>query len=604
MSWNIKSRLREIVALEKGTQIKDRGGRLSVALIWPGTYHTGMSALGFLSIYSLLNERPDVLAERFFWPDGELLKEYDRGVEPLLSLESGRPLSDFDLVAASLSLENDYWFLPAILTRGGLASHSAQRNSYDPPVIVGGVAVWANPYPIFPFADLVLTGEAEAQWPELISAWDAVRFAPLPRTDKLRFVSRKTPGTLHPGEVTELVAPPSEEFRDHISSVSSSPAADPGLDSFTKFLVETPCQLPIRPASLAWPPPDGLLPPVSPILTPNTEFAKVKLVEISRGCPYGCRFCLAGFIFRPHRPWPLDSILKALGELEEPGEKVGLVSPAAADHPDLDELLAVLFQQGRTVTLSSLRLTALTREMAEKLARGRLQGVAVAPEGGSQRLRDVINKALTQAQILEGVKILSEAGLQKLKLYFMVGLPGETDEDLEALVELCRSIREVARRGAARPELMVSLANYTPKAHTPFEDVAMNTEAEFKRKGLLVSKKLKGVQRLSVNLDPPTWSIAQGILARGGLESAALVEAMVKHEGRLKPSLAAIGYTPDHPIHHPWPEDRPKPWRVVEPGAGFQCLASEKERAEKALVTLPCPVSGHCGRCAACDIDG
>jgi radical SAM superfamily enzyme YgiQ (UPF0313 family) len=323
-------------------------------------------------------------------------------------------------------------------------------------------------------------------------------------------------------------------------------------------------------------------------------------VEISRGCPYGCRFCLAGFIFRPHRPWPLASILKALGPPETAGEKVGLVSPAAADHPDLDELLAALFEQGRGVTLSSLRLTALTGDLAEKLARGRLQGVAVAPEGGSQRLRDVINKALTETKILDGVRLLTEAGLKKIKLYFMMGLPGETDADLEALAELCARIREAARKGAARPELLVSLANFTPKAHTPFEDAPMATEAEFKRKGLLVARALKGLPRLSLNLDPPLWSIAQGLLARGGPESAQLVEAMVQHEGRLKPSLAAVGYTPNHPLHHPWPAEKPKPWRAVEPASGFEYLAREQERAAQARVTEPCPPANHCGRCLAC----
>lgn len=601
MSWNIKSRLRELTSAEKGLQVKDPGGRLSVALIWPGTYRAGMSALGYLSIYGLLNSRPDVLAERFFWPDGELLKEYDRGGSPLLSLESARPLGEFDLVAASLSLENDYWFLPKILARGGLPPKSADRDDRHPPVLAGGVAVWANPCPILPFVDMVLAGEAEAQWLELISAWNAVRFAPLPKTEKLRFLGRKTPGTLHPGAVTELIAPPSEEFRDHnfLGPDSSRP------DGVSKTAPASPPEffqsLPVKPAALAWPPPEEFGPPVSPILTPNTEFAGIKLVEISRGCPYGCRFCLAGFLYRPHRPWPLESVLKALGPPESAGEKVGLISPAAADHPDLEEMLTVLFDQGRTVSLSSLRLTALTAELAEKLARGRLQGVAVAPEGGGQRLRDVINKALTEVQILQGVRLLTEAGLQRIKLYFMVGLPGETDKDLEALVDLCRRIREAARRGAARPELMVSLANFTPKAQTPFEEAPMNTEAEFKRKGRLISQGLKGLPRLSVNLDPPLWSIAQGLLARGGPESSRLVEAMVRHEGRLKPSLAEFGYRPDHPLHRPWPPERPKPWRVIEPVVGFDCLAVERERAERALVTGACPEGGNCGRCAACD---
>ncbi len=493
MSWNIRARLREILAVEKGVEVKDPGGRLKVALIWPGTYRTGMSALGFLSIYGLLNRRPDVLAERFFWPEGALAKDYERSGSPLLSLESGRPLNEFDLLAAALSLENDYWYLRAMLAMGGLKPRADQRDEHDPPVLAGGVAVWANPWPLFPFVDLFLPGEGEAQWPQLVSAWDAIRFLTLPKPDQLRLLGRSTPGTLHPGSVTEPLAVSGGGFGD---------------------------LKPVRPAYLAWPPVSAenkeLLPPVSPITTPASEFSDTKLVEISRGCPYGCRFCLAGFIFRPHRPWPLESILTALGPPAKEGERVGLVSPAAADHPELGELLSALFRQKRNVTLSSLRLSAITPQLAEKLAAGRLYGAAVAPEGGSQRLRDIINKDLDEATVLHGARRLAEGGLRESRLYVMVGLPGETDDDLAALVDLCRKIRLVAQKGPARPELQVSLANFTPKAHTPFEEAAMNTAAEFKRKGRLVVKGLKGLQRLSVSLDPPLWAIAQGLLARGG----------------------------------------------------------------------------------------
>ncbi len=571
MTWNIKARLREILAQETGASVKEPGGRLSVALLWPGTYRTGMSALGFLSVYAYLNSRPDVLAERFFWPDGALARAYEGKKQTLLSLETGRPLRYFHLVAASLSLENDYWLLPALLRAGGLAPRRLERSDCDPPVLVGGIGPWSNPWPLVPFADLILTGEAEAAWPDLISAWDAS--ASLPKQSRLRLLSRKTPGSLYPGELREPLVPPGEGFPD--------PAH-------------------VRPARLPWPPPEDLLPPVSPIVSPGAEFSQVKLVEISRGCPYGCRFCLAGFLYRPHRPWSLASILKALGEPAGPGEKVGLVSPAPADHPQLAELLDILFVQKRLVTLSSLRLTAITERLAGQLAAGRLKGAAIAPEAGSPRLRAAINKDLDEAMILTGSRRLAEAGLKKIKLYFMIGLPGETEEDLEALAELCAKIRQATRLSSSWPELQVSLANFVPKPHTPFEDAPLLDEKGFRARGRWLQKRLGGIARLSVNLDPPLWSIVQGLLARGGPDSARLVEALLNNGGRLKPSLAAIGYSPAHPIHGSWPLNRPKPWRIVAPAAGLDCLASEARRAAEASISPACPPAGGCGRCLAC----
>ncbi|MDR1922308.1 MAG: radical SAM protein, partial [Candidatus Adiutrix sp.] len=263
--------------------------------------------------------------------------------------------------------------------------------------------------------------------------------------------------------------------------------------------------------------------------------------------------------------------------------------------------LETLLSQRRVAALSSLRLTAVTPRLAALLAAGRLQGAAVAPEGGSQRLRDVINKDLSEERILEGARLLAEAGLSRLKLYFMVGLPEENDDDLAALVDLCRKIRAAARRGQARPFLTVSLANFTPKAHTPFEEAPMATEKEFKRKGAFVAKALKGETRLTVNLDPPLWSIVQGLLARGGPESGRLVEALWAAGGRPRPALRAVGYTPEHPLHHPWPPGQAKAWRVVAPSGGLDYLAGERARAALGLTSPPCPPSGHCGRCRACD---
>ncbi len=581
--------------------VKEAAAKIKIALIWPGDYKTGMSSLGFLSIYALLNKRPDAQAERFFYPDSFLQKEYARQDVPLLSLETARPLSEFDLVAASLSLENDYWLFLDMLKRGGLSPFKDKRPDDAPLVIAGGVAIWANPWPLWPFVDLFLTGEGEESWPKLISAWVDFASNSLPKTERQKYLCRMTPGAISLGETAGTPSHQrcSSSLKNTAAAQNSSLYSAVDLVNFPSWPVGAEIS-PVTPSRLAWPPMPGQLPPCSPILSPKAEFADTKLVEISRGCPYGCRFCLAGFIYRPHRPWPLESILKALGEPLVENEKVGLISPAVADYPDFDELLDILLKQKRRVSLSSLRLTAIDEQLAAKLAAGRVMGAAVAPEGGSARLRAIINKNLTEEQILKGSRLLAEAGLKKIKLYFMIGLPEETEADLRALADLCHNIRQVTSIGKAQPELLVSLANFTPKAHTPFEEAAMSDEASFRRKGKMVEDALKKVSRLTVNLDAPNWAIAQGLLARGGPESARLVWELFQHGGRVKPALKAYGYSPSHSLHLPWPCGQKKPWRLIAPPMGPECLAVEFAASLEAQNSSPCPAKLNCGRCHAC----
>ncbi|MDR1607436.1 MAG: hypothetical protein LBT38_03405, partial [Deltaproteobacteria bacterium] len=312
------------LSLEKGLTIKEPGGRLRVGLIWPGPYVTGMTSLGFLSVYSLLNKNPRVFGERFFQPEIE---------SKALSLETKTLLRDFDLLAASLTLENDYWILLDILAKGQINPERVKRDN-EPLVIAGGVGVWSNPWPIIPFVDMALLGEAEIQWPTILDLFLAKDFARGSKPEKLKILAERIPGALVPSQWPEEV-----------------------------WLGHAPLERPISPAVVSWPPSE-LIPPCSPIITPKTEFGARRLVEISRGCPHGCRFCLAGSLYRPHRPWPLAKILAALGEPSETREQVGLVSPAVADHPQIEELLDALKDRQQSVSVSSLRLSALTENLA------------------------------------------------------------------------------------------------------------------------------------------------------------------------------------------------------------------------------------------------
>jgi radical SAM superfamily enzyme YgiQ (UPF0313 family) len=574
-----------LLAQESGTIRKEKGGRLSVALVWPGTYHTGMSALGYLWVYSYLNSRPDALAERFFLPDDQS--------GSVVSVESARPLADFPIIAASMVLENDYWLLLEILHRGGVKTDRSERKESDPLVVAGGVGVWSNPWPLWPFVDVFLAGEGEAQWPQLA---DLLTDAALVKRKKsfasqeelLKAIEKNVPGALAP-----------ELAPEELKTLCRESLSGAGKDSpFETAAPQEIFDFAVTPAFLTWPPSSLALPPVTPILTKNTEFPQTALVEISRGCPWGCRFCLAGYLYRPHRAWPAQSILKALEPFLVKGAKVGLVSPAVADHPELMNLLDALAGFGVKVGLSSMRLSNMTEQLAEKIARTGLSSLAVAPEGGSERLRAIINKNLSLSEILDSSLLLARYGVKRLKLYFMIGLPGETDDDLEQIVEVVLQIKKQAKINKSGPLIAVSVANFTPKPHTPFQWAPLMTPRQMQRKGEYLKERLSKIQGVELRVDPPKWTVVQGLLARGGPRSSALVRALWEHKGKVSAALKLYGYAEDHPIHRP--HHGPNSWEVISPIAGKEWLAKEKRRADEALLTAQCPAEMSCGRCEAC----
>ncbi|MDR2460901.1 MAG: radical SAM protein [Deltaproteobacteria bacterium] len=525
-----------------------------------------MSSLGYLSIYSLINSHPYALAERVFVPsEGKVF-----------SFESKRALGAFDLIAASLSLENDYWVFLDILERGGLSPLREEREAFAPLILAGGIGPWSNPVPLLPFCDVILTGEGEISWPELLDLAHGRDFSLLSKRERLLIIAQKVDGAVVP----EILPLPISK--------------DLGAAEFKKGQKEFS---PIVPPRLSFPFSPELMPPFSPINTPLAEFSSMRLIETSRGCPFGCRFCLAGFVYRPHRPWPVEKILQAVSAPNpwdganpfEADFSVGLVSPAVASHPDFYSLIEELIAS-RRISFSSIRLSALTEDMAKLFAIGKLKGLAVAPEAGSQRLRDLINKNLKEDEILNGVNLLARSGLRSLKLYFMLGLPGEEDLDLIEIAALTNKIKKASIMKSRAPKISITVSNFTPRPHTPFEDIALLSERELIRKGEIIVKQLLG-SGVEITIDPPRHSLIMGYLGKSGPNGAALIRILQKNRGRAKPSLRQ------------WDREAAKeyelarPWRLIEPASGIDYL--EKESQEKGP-TEPCPKGLACGRCKGC----
>jgi len=582
MTWKIDSELRRVLDAEKGTVVKNWGARIPIALAFPNTYHAGMSNLGFQSVYSLLNAQPDIVCERFFLPGRETLREHIRTGTPLLSLESRRPLTDFELAAFSLSFENDYPNVLRMLRLSGIAWRSKDRKNEGPLLLAGGVATRQNPEPLADFFDLMLLGDGEVLIPGLLRAWRETRDDPLPPKQILLRLARSIPGAYAPALYEAAL-----DDRGRLKSFY------PLYDGIPEVIATARA-------------PELTLPlPVTRVLTHDTEFADTRLIEIGRGCGRGCRFCLAGFEYRPPRTARKNDILEALGEPGPDPERVGLVSPAVGDHPDLLPLLQDLVSQGREVTVSSLRVETLTAELVALLTQAGLKSAAIAPEAGSERLRSIINKGLTEAQILEGTRILAESGLKKIKLYFMIGLPGETGDDVTAMAALVKKIKDRLLRNLRHkkllPDITLTVSSFVPKPGTPFQAEPMNEIKELKAKARKLTGELGRLRGVRVHFDVPKWSYLQAVFSRGDRRVSALIEAMVNSEGDLNRAMRQVSFNPDFFALRSMAEDQLLPWSFIDRGfyPGYLNDEAALARSEK---TSPICQPDICRRCGICPL--
>jgi radical SAM superfamily enzyme YgiQ (UPF0313 family) len=562
MSRNKVARARRILEREQGAIVKDWGGRLPVVLVYPNTYQVGMSSLGLHTVYRLFNAYPDVVCERAFWHPANAAGSAGvagsagakGGTRTATTVESQRPLADAAVLAFSISFEMDYAHLVQVLRQAGIPLWARERDEGWPLVIAGGPAVSANPLPIAGMVDAVLIGEAEPAIDALVNAlWDAWS---APRDAAWRALAG-VPGV--------YVPPLDGEDAD------------------------------VRPVQRQWVRDLDSAPTSTVIRTPDTEFGDMHLIEVARGCGRGCRFCLAGYTSRPKREHSVASILEQARQGLEWGPRIGLVGAAVSDYTKIDELALRLREMGARLSVSSLRVDPLSEALLQALAESGAQTLTMAPEAGSERLRQVINKGVTEAHLLRAAERAAEHGFRQLKLYFMLGLPGETDEDVTAIAALCEAV-------AARFDRQVTanVTPFVPKAHTPFQWLAMTPSEVVEARLRALGKRLKR-QGIAVKGESPRWSAIQGVLARG--------------DRRLGPVLAALR----GPSYRAWQEalaahevdpaaylaardlDTPLPWSFIDSGVRSSFLRRECERAagDAPTPSAPCPEAG-CTRCGVC----
>ena len=487
MSQEARQILYQRLQAERGTIRKEAGQvRMRCALAYPNTYFVGMSNLGLQTMYRVINQRPDTVCERVFLPMAAEWDRYGVGKTPLLCLESQRPLGDFDVIGFSVSYENDYLHLLQMLALARIPLLAAERDERYPLILVGGAVTYINPEPLADFVDLMVIGDGE----ETIHDYLDLLHDTLgqPRQEHLRLAA-EIPGVYVP--------------RLHDQHTATTPIAPRKITDLAQW------------------------PAYSSVLTDATEFSGTLLVEITRGCPFKCRFCTVGYVYPKFRQLPGERVLELVAAQQQrdrvsghpPVGKVGLISSATGDYRDLALVAQGLVDLGVAIGISSLRMDRMPEVLVDCMVRSGVRSCTVAPEAGSERLRQLIRKEMTEAVILAGTEMLLAKGMRDLKLYSMIGLPTETDADLQELLALVWKIWDLMKKyGRARGALgtlTLSVNPFVPKPATPLQWCAMAPPRVIKAKLHTLRQAIRHESHICLKHESIKHDYLEAILARG-----------------------------------------------------------------------------------------
>jgi radical SAM superfamily enzyme YgiQ (UPF0313 family) len=561
MSWKLKRKVQALLADEEGAIRKDWGGRIRVALVYPNTYAVGMSNLGFQTIYRHLNEIPDVVCERVFLPDPDDLEELARSGTAPLSLESQRPLGDFHLLGFSVTYEGDYINVLRLLRLAGIPLRAGARRPHDPLVLMGGVCAFSNPEPLAPFMDAVAVGEGEELVGELIAAYRD------DGADRERFLDRIM-------ALDGIYVPDRYDVR---YAADGTIADVRPLGAARALVVKRRLRDVNRFETLAL------------VKTPNAEYGHMALLEVGKGCGRGCRFCLEGQVYRPVRHRSVDALRATVAKIAAEGStRVGLVGACVSDYPWIGQLLDVVQEAGLELSISSIRADSLTDPLVASLARGGHRTLTVAPEAGTERLRRVIRKAITDEQLDVACDIVRRRGIPNLKCYFMIGQPTETTEDVEAIVDLAHRMLDRLRvpDAAGRPfgRLTLSISSFVPKPWTPFQWAPFAGAEPLQAKLETIKRGLRRLAPVRVLHENPREAGLQALLARGDRRVADFLELAARLDGDWRRALREWDGDPAFYSTRARATDERLPWDHFDVGVKKAGLIREWERAHQDAV--------------------
>jgi len=566
-------RLQELYKDEDSRVTINPHAEQKVAIVYPNTYFVGMSNLGLHIIYEEINLHPSSVCERIFLPEKKELDAYDKTKTPLMSVETQRPMHQFDVVAFDVTFEMDYFHIPLMLRHGRVPVTSEARTGFDPIVIAGGPCATFNPEPFADFIDAFIIGEGEG-----------IVTAVLERIRKGR----------ENGESREETISALAQIDGVYVPVLYTPQYD-DKEQFIGYDIADGAPKIIRRHF------EPLTSGGETVIATNfTEFGAMYIIEVARGCGRHCRFCMAGYCFRVPRVRPLDILKEGIDRAEKLGKKVGLMGAAISDYPEVDELVTYIRSKDMRYSCASLRADSLTQAVVDGLAESGQKTITIAPETGSERLRRVINKGISEENLRTAAQLSAKSGIQHMRLYIMIGLPTETDEDIDAIVGLAERTQAHMAEVGCKGRLTLSINPFIPKPFTPFQWMAMDHQKSVEKKLQYIKKSLQKNRRIEVLVESPKEAYIQGVLARGDRRLGKVLAACALDRGSksFKSEMKKAGLDMDNCNYRERKFEDYLPWSHLDMGLRNGYLEQEWQRAIDEAYTPPC-MEG-CKRCGVC----
>lgn len=522
---------KKLIEKEKNDVSVKRESMLNIALVFPNDYSVGMANLGFQTVYRLFNELDSISCERSFY-----YKEFPNITK---TLESGRELRDFDIVAFSVSFELDIPNLVQVLINAGIEPRTEKRHSREPLVVCGGAVTFINPAPLEIFTDFMVVGEIEPQFK---------RFANLLLEKRIKGYTK--------------------------SELSNMLAEVPGI--FVPLLknLEEPIKNEILPGKIS-------SPQHSVIISPNSHFKNMFLIEVGRGCGRRCNFCAASHIYHPFRYFAPEQILAAIQNKSPDTKRIGLIGSAISDYPTIPELCERLVNHGYELGLSSFRLDRITPSFLQILEKGKVKSVTFAPEAGSERLRKIINKGLSHEAIISSANFIADSNINQIKLYFLIGLPGEEDSDINGIANLITEIHQVFFEKKVKKTITVSVNGFIPKPWTPFQWAKMETPNEIRRKRKMLATKIKSFPNVIINKKSIKEEMLQGVISLGDNNVGQAIYLKIKNKIDWAEAWREAGVNVDNLLYNEKTFDLKFPWESISVGIKKKILWQKWEASKK-----------------------